>query len=50
MRVLVSKPLKGPDIRITIKEGYTYKKIVEVLDENKLIDKTKFDSLINKEK
>lgn len=50
MRVLVSKPSKGPNTRVMIKEGLTYKQIVDILDSNKLIDRDKFNNLVNKGK
>lgn len=47
MRILVSKPLKDPSIKVTIPEGYTYKQIVNILDTDKLIDIDKFNKLAN---
>lgn len=49
MRILVSKPLRDPSIRVTIPEGLTYKQIVEILNNKKLIDVDNFNNLVNNE-
>lgn len=47
MRILVSKPLNEPSIRVTIPEGLTYKQIVDLLHEKKVINRDNFNDLAN---
>jgi UPF0755 protein len=43
MRIIASKPLDNPTIKVTIPEGYTFKNITDVLKEVNLIDVVEFE-------
>ncbi len=43
MRIIASKPLDNPTVKVTIPEGYTFKKIIDVLKEADLIDAAEFE-------
>lgn len=50
MRILSSRPLDNPSIKITIREGLTFNQIADIFVENKIISKDKFKSVAEDEK